>query len=110
MVGAYAEIGDCSAPLGLTLPPPPTEDTVHYSTPVLTRVAATSSPPPSSSSGSLPPTEQPIEDSDVHPLGEPITITITGASSLRVLISTSLLCMKLFNDLSLSVSSRLYVQ
>ena len=71
MIGEYAEI---RLHASTTLPPPQTEDTVQYSKldVALLSAASTISPPPASSAERLQQMigeEEPIKETDVHPLG-----------------------------------------
>ena len=73
MIGEYAEI---RLHASTTLPPPQTEDTVQYSILDVALLSATSttSPPPASSrsaerSQQMIGKKEPIQETDVHPLG-----------------------------------------
>ena len=72
MIGEYAEI---RLHASTTLPPPQTEDTVQYSKKLdvaLLSATSTTSPPPVSSaerSQQMIGEEEPIKETDVHPLG-----------------------------------------
>ena len=73
MIGEYAEI---RLHASTTLPPPQTEDTVQYSIldVALLSAASTTSPPPAAASFAersqqMIGEEEPIKETDVHPLG-----------------------------------------